>query len=66
MARTLVCDDCGNEFLRKDLTWVGDIEFLLCFSDLQKWNTNPEPDRIRQLIRERHGINEELYIMEEH
>ena len=66
MARTLVCDDCGDEFLRKDLTWVGDIEFLLCSSDLQKWNTNPEPDRIRQLIRERHGINEELYIMEEH
>jgi len=59
MARTLTCDDCGEEFLRKDLTWVGDIEFLLCASDLQKWNTNPEPERIRQLICERHGIKED-------
>lgn len=59
MARTLVCDDCGGDFLRKDLTWVGDIEFLLCPPDLQKWNTNPEPDRLRQLIRERHGIKED-------
>lgn len=62
MARTLTCDDCGKEFLRKDLEWVGNIEFLLCSSDLQKRNPNPEPDRIRQLIRERHGIKEDNQI----
>jgi len=42
-----------------DLEWVGNIEFLLCSSCLQKWNTNPEPDRIDQLIRKRYRIKEE-------
>jgi predicted amidophosphoribosyltransferase len=57
------CDGCGEEFLRTDLTWcsnmAGSFEFLFCSSCLEGWHDNPEPDRIRQLIRERHGIKEE-------
>jgi hypothetical protein len=45
--------------LNKDLTWVYGIAFMLCSSCLERWRANPDPDRLRKLIRERHGIKEE-------